>query len=167
MAQNDDLDLSGEGGFQAKPRKGSKMWLWVSLVVLLLAGGGVGAFFLLQGDGGGAGPVAETQRPLVYKTLEPELLGNIAGGGRVRFVQIGVVLAARDARKLESVDQHMPVIRNNLLMLLSDKTYDDLISTEGKEATRAEMLESIREVLTERAGDPVVESIYFNSFVMQ
>jgi flagellar protein FliL len=35
----------------------------------------------------------------------------------------------------------MPVIRNNLIMLLSDKTYEELNSREGKEAARQEVLD--------------------------
>jgi len=169
MAETDelDLDVNGEAGAQAA---GGKKWLVVTaLILLLLTGAGVGAYVFLGGapaDGEDAQETA-SERPLVFRTVEPELLGNIEGSGRVRYVQIGLVLAARDEKLLESVDRHMPVVRNDLLMLLSSKTYDDLITTEGREAARSEMLEAIRQVMLRNTGEPVVEAIYFNSFVMQ
>lgn len=168
MVENEDLDLSGEDSPGTEEKSGAGKWVLVTAVVIvLLAGAGLGAFFFLQGEGSDSEEKADVKPPLVYRALEPELLGNIEGGARVRFVQIGVVLAGRDAKLMESADRHMPVIRNDLLMLLSGKTYEDLITHAGKEATRTEMLETIRGVLTRHTGHPVVESIYFTSFVMQ
>jgi flagellar FliL protein len=68
---------------------------------------------------------------------------------------------------LAAVDEHTPVIRNDLIMLLSGKTYEQLNTAEGKETTRQEMLDAIQSVLEDRTGDPGIESIYFTSFVMQ
>jgi len=167
MIEEEELDLESD---EAKPKAkgGLGKWLLVLLVLLLAGGGAVGGafYFLLDGDSSEGGQAAKPP-PLIYHELQPELLGNIEGAGRVRFVQVGVVLATRDRAVLEVVNQHMPVIRNDLLMLLSSKTYDVLITTEGKEATRQEMLEAIRTVVQAHTGEPGIESIYFTAFVMQ
>ena len=167
MIEEEELDLESD---EAKPKAkgGLGKWLLVLLVLLLAGGGAVGGafYFLLDGDSTEGGQAAKPP-PLIYHELQPELLGNIEGAGRVRFVQVGVVLATRDRAVLEVVNQHMPVIRNDLLMLLSSKTYDVLITTEGKEATRQEMLEAIRTVVQAHTGEPGIESIYFTAFVMQ
>lgn len=169
MAEKDDLNLA-EGTDAAQPKGGVLKRVLMILVAVLLAVGAVGGalYFVLGGDGEVADPAAaEAKRPLVYKALEPELLGNIEGPGRIRFVQVGVVMAMRDPKAMEAVDQHSPMIRNDLIMLLSGKDYEQLNSAEGKEQTRQEMLETIRAVLERSTGDPGVESIYFTSFVMQ
>jgi flagellar protein FliL len=136
------------------------------LVAMVAAGG---AWYLFAGGEpvAEAKPAAVAKLPLVYRPLEPALIGNIDGPGRVRFVQVGVVMATRDPKVLAAVDEHTPVIRNDLIMLLSGKTYEQLNTAEGKETTRQEMLDAIRSVLEDRTGDPGIESIYFTSFVMQ
>lgn len=167
MAENDDLNLAAEA---AKPKGSALKRVILILVSVLVLMGAVGAtlYFLLAGGTPAATEAREAPLPpLIYKPLEPELVGNIDGPGRVRFVQVGLVMAVRDPKVIEAVDRHIPVIRNDLLMLLSGKTYEQLNSAEGKEATRQEMLETIRNVLEERAGNAGIESIYFTSFVMQ
>mgnify|MGYP001077033767 CR=1 FL=1 len=169
MAEKDDLNLA-EGAEAAKPKGGLLKRVLMILVPLLLVGGAIGGglYFFLGGEDAPVDPAAaDAKRPLVYKALEPELLGNIEGPGRIRFVQVGVVMAMRDPEAIEAVDRHTPVIRNDLIMLLSGKTYEQLNSAEGKETTRQEMLTTIRDVLERSTGDPGVESIYFTSFVMQ
>lgn len=169
MAENDDLNLAAAG--EAEKPKGGALKLVIIIVVAVLVMGGAGAgvlYFVMDSDT----PVSEqaagkSNTPLIYRPLEPELLGNIDGPGRIRFVQVGVVMAIRDPKAIEAVDRHSPVIRNDLIMLLSDKTYEQLNTAEGKETTRLEMLETIRNVLERNTGDPGVESIYFTSFVMQ
>ncbi|TVP84211.1 MAG: flagellar basal body protein FliL [Thioalkalivibrio sp.] len=169
MVGKDDLNLA-DGVAAARPKGGALKLVLIILVAVLLGAGAVGGalYFVLGSDPATTDPAAaDTKRPLIYKALEPELLGNIDGPGRVRFVQVGVVMAMRDPKVGEAVDQHTPVIRNDLIMLLSGKTYEQLNSAEGKEATRQEMLETIRDVLDRNTGNPGVESIYFTSFVMQ
>jgi len=67
----------------------------------------------------------------------------------------------------EQVKNHMPVIRNNLVLLFSSQTYDSVSTLEGKEALREEALTVIQKILEEETGDPGIEAVYFTSFVMQ
>lgn len=167
MAENEDLNLAAAA---AKPKGGALKLVIIILVSALVLSGAVGGtlYFLLAGGAPAGSEAREAPLPpLIYKPLEPELVGNIEGPGRVRFVQVGLVMAARDPTVMQAVDRHIPVIRNDLLMLLSGKTYEQLNSPEGKEKTRQEMLETIRNVLEARAGNAGIESIYFTSFVMQ
>jgi len=169
MAENDDLNLAAAAAAE-KPKGGAlKLVTIIAVAVLVMGGIGAGVLYFVMGSDTPVSDQAagEPKRPLIYRALEPELLGNIDGPGRIRFVQVGVVMALRDPKVIESVDRHSPVIRNDLIMLLSDKTFEQLNTAEGKEATRLEMLETIRNVLERNTGDPGVESIYFTSFVMQ
>ena len=161
----EELDLGGQeasGGML-------KLVIITVVTVLVMLGATGGAWYLLAGGepAAEAKPAAVAKLPHVYRALEPALVGNIDGPGRVRFVQVEVVMATRDKKVLSAVDEHTPVIRNDLIMLLSGKTYEQLNTAEGKETTRQEMLDAIRSVLEERTGNPGIESIYFTSFVMQ
>lgn len=150
---------------QKQPRRGAK-WAFVALVLVLAAAAG-GAWQLgFIGSGAAAGGVEQAPEPN-YFTLEPELIVNFAGGGRARYLQLGIELMTYDADAVAALELHAPVLRNNLILLLSDKTYDELISREGKEQLAATALEEVRAVMTARYGSPAVETLYFTNFVMQ
>jgi flagellar protein FliL len=164
MANNEDLNLDVN---PAGPASG-RLWLVVLGVFTLgvaLAGGA--SYVLLGGAERLADRGAEPSPPAVYLAIEPALVVNFQGEGRVRYVQVGVVVSSTEQRAMDAVERHMPVIRNNLIMLLSDKTYEELNSSEGKEQARRQVLETIQQVLLDRTGEGGVEAVYFTSFVMQ
>jgi len=65
------------------------------------------------------------------------------------------------------IDQNMPVIRNNILLLLSDLTYEQVAAKEGKQKLREDILKEIQKVLKDKIGKPGVEEVYLTSIVMQ
>lgn len=145
--------------------------LIVGLVLLAALGGGLYAF--LSGgaapEEGDEAPVAEAPRaPVIYFSLEPAFVVNFQSDNRrARFLQTSLDVVTRDQAVIEALKAHMPAIRNNLLLLLSRQTYEDLISHQGKEALRAEALASIQHVLEAELGAPGVEDVFFTTFVMQ
>jgi flagellar FliL protein len=73
----------------------------------------------------------------------------------------------RDENVVEAVERHVPVIRNNLLILFSSQQLEAISTRKGKEALRQSALTEVRSVL-ESQGEPVeVEEIYFTSLVVQ
>ena len=73
----------------------------------------------------------------------------------------------RDPDIEDQLKLHMPVIRNDLMLLFSAKSSGALASREGKEALQAEALASIQGILERETGAPGIEAVYFTSFVMQ
>ena len=149
--------------------KGGKLKLIIILLLITLvaaAAGGGAAWYLLGGlDLDRDRP--DAPRPAIYLPLEPPLVVNFQGSGRIRFVQVGIVLMARDPAVFDGVNRHMPVIRNDLMILIGNKTYDDLITREGKEQVREAVLQEVLQVLSRRGESTQVEAVYFNSLVMQ
>ncbi len=138
---------------------------------VLPGGGGADTEHAATEDGGhgdeeGDGHATE-EMPAVYIPIDPAFVVNFASQGRARFLQISVEVMTRDPAVPELVEHHLPVIRNNLMLLFSSQTYDDVSSLEGKETLREEALTVIQEILEEETGDPGVEAVYFTSFVMQ
>ncbi|GMW06310.1 MAG: hypothetical protein AMXMBFR8_11070 [Nevskiales bacterium] len=114
---------------------------------------------------------AETPKgPPVYLAFDPPLVVSFQDAGTMRFLQATVEVMARNEESIAAVGLHMPVIRNNLLNVLSGKSLTDLTSREGKETLRKESLAEVQRILKANAtkDKPVnVEDLYFTSFVVQ
>lgn len=105
--------------------------------------------------------------PPIYVALEPPLVVSFDGPGAMRFLQLTVEVMARDAEVIEAVEQHNPVIRNNLLMLVGGTDLKMLSTREGKEELRAAALAEVQAVVENQTGESGVEDLYFTSFVVQ
>ena len=109
---------------------------------------------------------AGTGKPAVYYAIDPPLVVNFEDGSAVRFLQISMEIMAHDEKAIDSVQKNNPVIRNNLLLLMSNRNYQSLMSREGKEKLRQEALTEIRAV-QKKEGSPDVDDLLFTSFVVQ
>jgi flagellar FliL protein len=121
--------------------------------VLVVPSGGA------QGEDG-AGKTA------VYYAIDPPLVVNFEDGSVVRFLQITMEIMAHDQKSIDSVQKNMPLIRNNLLLLMSNRNYQTMMSREGKEKLRAEALAEIKDVQKKQGGADI-DDVLFTSFVVQ
>ncbi len=110
---------------------------------------------------------AEDHKPAVYFAFDPPLIVNFDDTQAVRFLQLQIEVLMRDEHGGDLVKLHSPVIRNNLLMLMNGRDYKSLMTREGKEALRKECLGEVQKILKKETGKPVVEDLYFTSFVVQ
>jgi flagellar protein FliL len=116
-----------------------------------------------EGHGGEGGEGGKTAN---FFAIDPPLVANFEEGSVVRFLQISMEVMARDPKALESVQKNMPLIRNNLLLLMSNRNYQTLMSREGKEKLRAEALAEVRAV-QKKEGGADIDDLLFTSFVVQ
>jgi flagellar FliL protein len=105
-------------------------------------------------------------KPSVYFAIDPPLVVNFEDGSAVRFLQITMEIMAHDEKAIESVQKNIPLIRNNLLLLMSNRNYQTMMSREGKEKLRTEALAEVRAV-QKKEGGPDVDDVLFTSFVVQ
>jgi flagellar FliL protein len=122
------------------------------------------------GDGGGEGDGEGedgAKQPANYVALDPPFVVNFEGTGPARFLQITVEVMTRKAEAAEHIKKHMPVIRNNLVLLFGSQTYDKVNTLKGKEELRQAALAEVQKIIEEETGEPSVEALYFTSFVMQ
>jgi flagellar FliL protein len=101
-----------------------------------------------------------------YYAFDPPMVVNFEDGSVVRFLQISMEVMAHDQKSIDSVQKNMPLIRNNLLLLMSNRNYQSLMSREGKDKLREEALAEIRAV-QEKQGGGNVDDLLFTSFVVQ
>jgi flagellar FliL protein len=108
----------------------------------------------------------EGAKAAVFYAIDPPLVVNFEDGSVVRFLQISMEVMARDQKAIDSVQRDMPMIRNNLLLLMSNRDYQSMMSREGKEKLRQEALTEIRAVQKKHGGDDI-DDLLFTSFVVQ
>lgn len=180
MPDEDDLELApGEATKSGK----TKTIVIITVGVILAVGLSVGATLYFTGafsgdestDEAGQAKSAKAKaeakstevKPALYMALEPEFIVNFEDQSRASFLQIKTQVMARDQAVLDALQQHMPVVRNNILLLLSGQKYEQVSTTQGKETLRGEIRKAINKVLKKETGSAGVEAIYFTSFIMQ
>ena len=104
--------------------------------------------------------------PPNYIPLDPAFVVNLEGAD-TRFLQVQVQMMTRDPKGGEELKVHEPRIRSALLMLFSQQQPQDIATREGKEKLQADVLAEIQKIMTEETGKPLVEAVYFTSFVTQ
>ena len=180
-----------------KSRK--KLLIIVGAVVVLVLGlAGGGTFFYLKKKAAAAAELeSEAEEGAVkvakrdhkakpaFVALEPFTV-NLADRDADRYAQIQLSLELREEKAAELIKNFMPVIRNNVLMVLSHKTASELLERDGKlklsveirrEAARALGLEPLEEDLPASAPkgkakpapeevSPVI-GVHFSNFIIQ
>jgi flagellar protein FliL len=115
---------------------------------------------------GSKGAERPSGKPSLYYAIDPPLVVNFEDGSAVRFLQISMQIVAHDEKAIDSVQKNIPLIRNNLLMLMSNRNYQTMMSREGKDKFRAEALAEVR-AAQKKEGSPDVDDVLFTSFVVQ
>ena len=130
----------------AKSKK--KLIIVIAVAVIVLLGGGGGAAFMMkkkaaaeaEAEGGDApashkAPVGAAKKDPkalpVFVPLEPFTV-NLADRNADRFAQVGITLEVEDNLTGDQIKNYMPAIRNNILMLLADRTAAELMGRDGK-----------------------------------
>ncbi|PAU87788.1 flagellar basal body-associated protein FliL [Pseudomonas sp. WN033] len=154
-----------------KSRKTLFVLVGVGLLALLVSLGGVG-FFLLGGDRdesteAPAESVAPVRAMALYQTLEPPFVVNYSHAGRQRYMQVSVALLGRDQGGMASLNRHLPLIRNQLVMLFSSEEFEVLLTPEGKDELRQRATLAVQALLEKEVGNPVIESVLFTNLVLQ
>jgi flagellar FliL protein len=104
--------------------------------------------------------------PPVYHAFEP-LVVNFEESGAPRYLQVTVEVMARDPEAIAAVQANIPLLRNNLLLLIGSRDMKQLSTREGKEQLRALALAEVRAALRKVSPESEIEDVYFSSFVMQ
>ncbi len=149
--------------------------LIIGVVVLAVLGGGAFAIPSIRNmiipppeDENAEVVEEESVKSALYTSLAPPLMVNITdASGETHFMQITMEVMAYDQGLLNSVREHAPIIRNNLILLFGTSTFDEVNTREGKEKMLAEGLEEIRAIMLQRVGDDSVEELYFTNLIIQ
>jgi flagellar protein FliL len=168
------------------PKGGKKKLIIIgAAVAVLLAGGGGGAFFMMkkkaaeeaaaaaEADGGEevdshakggkkAAPAHDKKKdehagPPAFVPLDPFTV-NLTDRDVDRFAQIGMNLQVDDPKVAEEMKGYMPAIRNAILLILSHKSSEQLLSLEGKEKLAEEIRRDAARAMGYEIEDPEEEA---------
>lgn len=166
----EDLDLGEE-----KPGKRKLIIIIIAAVTLVLVVGGLAGYFLFfsADDGTENAAAPETtaaeesvpQGPVQYLALDPPFVVTLPG--HPSLLQVGVSVRFNGDELGEFVSHNDPMIRHNLLNLLSAVDANALKERAAKEALQKKMLAELNRILKELRAPGQVDALYFTSFVMQ
>jgi flagellar FliL protein len=154
----------------AAPRS-SKLLIGLLIAVGVLAAGAV-AFILvgpkLMGASSEAAPKQVVPEKPIFVTLEP-LTVNLQAEGRGRFLHIGISLKVESEQAKGQITEFMPELRSRVLLLLSNRAPESLVSTEDKTKLADEILKALNAPVNAEAKskDMGITSVSFNTFVVQ
>jgi len=136
-------------------------FLWALYLSLILTGGA----WAEEGDEEeeGAAPVAQ------YYDLSPAFVANFGGGKskKLKFVKADISVRSSIASAINEVTNHDPLVRHQIVMLLSRQTEQSLSTPAGQEALRVEALSLVQAALEKETGSGQIEDLFFTSFVVQ
>ncbi len=189
MAIDDQIDDEEP---EVKPKKKSRLLLIIVSVItiLLLIAISVGATLYMTGAlSGDSESVAQSEdeqvsenkknkkkkkkssksekKKPIYVEMGDPLIVNFIENNQIRYLQVKMEVMTRDETMPEKIKEHMPLIRNNLLMMLSGLDYETISTFAGKQKIRDEALAEIQSIMKEQTGEKGAEELYFTSFVMQ
>lgn len=130
------------------------------LVALGALGGGAYYYFVAQG----ATAKKATPVPQIGTVWPMDaFIINIQDTNSERYLKIVVQLEVDDAQGTKELDMLKPKLRDNILDLLSAKTYRELIDLAGKQRLREEIALRLNSFLTSTK----ITRVYFTEFVIQ
>ena len=146
------------------------MVILIAVIFGIVAGGTVILFYPAdesEGELAEENEVAVVTGKAVYYTLRKPFIVNSTKGNRSRFLQLDLVVMARNTATIESLMLHTPIIRGQIINLLVDEDFLVLSTHEGKEELREELKQLINDTLKKESAEGSVESVLFSNFVMQ
>ncbi len=188
MADEDlELDVAGDG---EPPKKSKKLLIIIIVAVLVLILGAVGTMFALgmfddtsaeqtteEGvDGESTDKKKKTakeeepeelEEDAIYWPISPPFVMNFEGKSKAKYMQVSLVIMARSQKSIDILKKHMPAVRNELTFLLGGQKYVEMVTPEGKEQLRSEIVETINTILKENGASLGIKKALFTSFVMQ
>lgn len=167
MAEQEAKTTEEEGGGK------KKLIIIIAAALVVLLGAGAAAYFLfLKKD-----PQPEEDANEQVEMIQPEVddaeigpminieefIVNIISEDTAHYVKASLTLELTNEKVLEEATKRMPQIRDAVLLLIGNKTFEELQDLQGKKQVKAELKNRINTFL--KTGK--VKSIYMTDFVVQ
>ncbi len=164
---------------ETEVKKKSPLKLIIILVVVLAVVGGGGFFAYLKFLAPKPKPTKtqvinqeeeeepETEGDEVPKmgqmfNLEPFIV-NLAGKKEAHYLKVKMSLELKGKKILDEINMRLPQVRDIIIEILSNKSFEELATLHGKEHLKNEITIRLNSIL--KTGS--VKHVYFTEFVMQ
>lgn len=108
----------------------------------------------------------EAANPIEYIPIQPSFITNYRAA-KLGFLKADITLKVVDAETAAAVHRHLPSIRHQLVMLLSNQRQADINSNTGKQQLRQDALSEIIAVLSQENEAAEVQDVLFTSFIVE
>ncbi|MEN6467017.1 MAG: flagellar basal body-associated protein FliL [Syntrophaceae bacterium] len=164
MAKEDPNEAQPAENGEPKKKKSFLKWIIIGVAALAVIGGGTfGAMqFLGSAKEKKQQQAAPKQAPAALWPMEPFIV-NLADNQGDRYLKVTLELEVSDNACLAELNQIKPKLRDNILDLLTAKTYRDLMDLAGKQRLRDEIGMRLNSFL----GTCKVTKVYITEFVIQ
>ncbi|MBM9537425.1 flagellar basal body-associated FliL family protein [Desulfobulbus alkaliphilus] len=148
-----------------------KLMLLVAMAVFLLGAGGAAYYFLVMKKAQDIDPskaASLISPPPSQAHIGPmvevrEFIVNIIGVDTPHYVKAAMVLELDRQSTVDEVNRRMPQIRDAILLLIGNKTFEELQDIQGKNQVKAEVKAKINSFLVTGR----VDNVYLTDFVVQ
>lgn len=167
MAEKEDA-----GKEQGKKSKKTLFIILGAVLLLLIVGGALAWFFLFKKapeanpeDPGEKVPIPQVMDDTAIGPMVDikEFIVNIISEDERHYVKAALTVELSDELAVEEFNQRLPQARDAILLLVGNKTYEELQDLQGKKQLKAELIMKLNSIL--KSGK--VKAIYFTDFVVQ
>lgn len=152
------------------PRRSSKLLIGLVIAVGIAAACAAAYVFVPRLMGSAAAPAETAKAPTpekpIFVMLDP-LTVNLQSEGRSRFLQIGMALKVRDEPAKAQIVEFMPELRSRLLVLLSNRPPESLVTSDDKAKLAEEIRKALNAPLASGMPELGIFSVSFSTFVVQ
>lgn len=168
---DDEKEKVEETPPQEKKKKSPLMLIIIIVIALaVIGGGGAVTYIMMKGDGD---KEKQTEEQQPKEEVQPDTLGpivtldsfivNLAGAGGRNYLKVEIALELSNEQLPVEIENKKPQVNDAILMILSTKTFENVITSEGKLLLKNELLTRLNSVL----NTGVIKNVYFTSFVVQ
>lgn len=177
MAEQEQKQEQPADDIEAKKKKKPILLFAIIGLVVVIIVAGLGSYFFLfkktsnealekeiAGDVGAKGDKnAKTDTKVgIMVDIEPFVV-NLDDPKAKHFLKIAITLEVPDEKAKEEIEKLMPKIKNEIIMVLSSKTLDDIVPVDGKVKLRDELMVRLTNIL----GQGRLNNVYFSQLVVQ
>lgn len=169
MAKKENKEIQEKEGGGKK-----KLIIIIAAAVILLLGVGASVYFLFlkkpppeeektNEQVEMVQPIAQNESDIGPMVDIKEFIVNIISEDESHYVKAALTLELNNEEVVEEANKRMPQIRDAVLLLIGNKTFEELLDTQGKKQIKAELKSKINSFL--KTGR--VKNIYMTDFVVQ
>jgi len=93
-----------------------------------------------------------------YFPLDPITI-NLADLGGDRFAEVGITFQIREQKSADDIEKILPFLRSAILVSLSEKKSEDLLSRNGKQQLVADIFSEVEKVFVMKSETPLKDEV--------
>ena len=146
------------------------LWLVImALALVIVTGAAIGGTYMFMKDDATGGEAEHAKKaPLpkpVFLKIDPFTANLQDARGRILYIRIA--LKVDDEPQASRLTEHMPQVRNRILMILTDSQAEQLTTSEGKQMLANKLQVAIAEPFIDGEEPIGVQGVLFTDFIVQ